>query len=115
MPSLWDDIKKTVKEGVAVAAEKTEELRKIGKVKVDTINIRRSLDKGFKDLGTEVYDFLASGKKTAVNQSAKVKELVNVIDGLKESLKQKEEEIELIKQEAAAKKTGDQDKPAKKS
>lgn len=109
MPSLWDDIKKTVKEGVAVAAEKTEELRKIGKVKIDIINVKRALDKNYKDLGMAVHEHISSGKKTAVNQSAQVKELVGAIDESLESLKQKEEEIERIKQEAAEKKSGNAD------
>jgi hypothetical protein len=112
MPSLWDDIKKTVQEGVAVAAEKTDELRKIGKVKVDIINLNRSLDKSYKDLGMAVHEHLSSGKKTAVNQVPKIKELAGAIDGLVESLKQKETEIEQIKQEAADKKAAGKDKSA---
>jgi hypothetical protein len=112
MPSLWDDIKKKVSEGVAVAAEKTDELRKIGKVKVDIIGTKRSLDTGYKDLGMAVHDFISSGKKGDLKQDAKVKELVAAIDGFVESLVQKEAEIEKIKQEASDKKAAGSGKTA---
>jgi hypothetical protein len=104
MPSLWDDIKSKVQKGVAVAADKTEELRKIGKVKVDIINVKRSLDNGYKDLGMAVHEHISSGKKGDVKQEAKIKDLVASIDGFVKSLAEKETEIEKIKQDAAAKK-----------
>ena len=112
MPSLWDDIKKKVQEGVAVAADKTDELRKIGKVKVDIIGVKRSLDTGYKDLGMAVHDFISSGKKGDLKQDSKVKELVTAIDGFVASLVEKEAEIEKIKQDAEAKKAAGAGKSA---
>lgn len=106
MSSLWDDIKKTVKDGVNVAANKTEELSKIGKVKVDIYKLNQSVEKSINQLGMEVYEQLSPGKKAKIDLSASIQELVKTIGGLKESLKQKEEEIEKIKAEADAKKAG---------
>jgi hypothetical protein len=105
MPSLWDDIKKKVQQGVAVAAEKTDELRKIGKVKMDIINVKRSLDNGYKDLGMAVHEHVSSGKKGDLKQEDKVKDLVAAIDGFVATLAGKEAEVEQIKQDAAAKKS----------
>ncbi len=112
MPSLWEDIKGKFERGFSAAAEKTEELRKIGKIKVDIIGIKRSLDSRHQELGKETYTLLSADKKAAPGQNAKVKELVAAIDALNASLSQKEKEIEQIKTEAAAKKAAAAEKPA---
>lgn len=98
-PPLWEDIKKTVKEGVSIAAEKTEEYTKIGKIKVEILNINRNIDKTFTELGREVYTLITKGKKAELAKNAKVNELMTKIGELKASLKAKEAEIETIKKE----------------
>ena len=104
MPStLWEDIKKTVKEGVSVAAEKTEEYTKIGKVKVDILNIKRNIDKLYEDLGKEVYGLLSSGKKGDFSGNPKVDALFNKLKDQQAALKKKESEVESIKKDVAAK------------
>lgn len=111
-PSLWEDVKKTFKEGVSIAAEKTEEYTKIGKVKVEILNIKRNIDKSFTDLGRGVYTHIAGGRKTDVAEAEKVKKLVAEIKDLKASLKAKEAEIEAIKKEASSKKEKESRPPA---
>lgn len=104
MPStLWEDIKRTVKEGVSVAAEKTEEYTKIGKVKVDVLNIKRNIEKLYEDLGKAVYELVSSGKKADLASNTKVETLVKKLDDQKEILKKKEDEIEAIKKEVSKK------------
>ena len=104
MPStLWEDIKKTVKDGVSVAAEKTEEYTKIGKVKVDVLNIKRNIEKLHEDLGKEVYRLISTGKKTDLASNEKVTGLVQKLDDQQEMLNKKEKEIERIKKEAEKK------------
>ena len=104
MPSsLWEDIKRTVKEGVSVAAEKTEEYTKVGKVKVEILNIQRNLDKAYAELGEEVFGLFEKGKKTDVAESAKVKKLIAAVKEKKAELKKKEAEIETIKKDVASK------------
>lgn len=104
MPStLWEDIKKTVKEGVSVAAEKTEEYTKIGKIKVDILNIKRNIDKLYEDLGKEVYRLLSSGKKSDVAGNPKVEALFGKLKAQLAALKKKESEIEHVKDDVAEK------------
>ena len=38
MEKLWERIRKSVVEGVSVAAEKTEEFTKLGKLKLEILN-----------------------------------------------------------------------------
>ena len=58
MANLWDDIARTIRDGVGTVVEKTEELTKIGKIKVDIINIKRNVDKNFSELGGKVYHLI---------------------------------------------------------
>lgn len=103
MPSsLWKDIKKTVKDGISVAAEKTEEYTKIGKIKVEILNINRNIDKAHTKLGQEVYTLMKSKSPGDISKNAKTLKLVSEIDKLKASLKAKEKEIKEVKKEAAA-------------
>ena len=101
MPStLWEDIKRTVKQGVSVAAEKTEEYTKIGKIKVEILNVNRTIDKTYAEIGKEVFGLIDKGKKAEVVESEKVKKLVSKVKEQKALLKKKEAEIEAIKKEA---------------
>lgn len=99
MGSLWEDIKKTVKQGVSVAAEKTEEYTKIGKLKVEIMNMKRNLDKAFAELGREAYTNLKGSKKGDLTKNEKITELLSKIDDQKAALKGKEDEIETLRQE----------------
>lgn len=98
--TIWEDIKKSVKQGITVAAEKTEEYTKIGKLKVDILNINRHIDKTFAELGKELYDLAQKSNKIDVAKNEKIQEGISKINEQKENLKAKEAEIEAIKQEA---------------
>ncbi len=100
MAKLWEDVKKTVKEGVTVVVEKTEEYGKIGKVKVEILKLKTDRDKAFRELGNEVYNLVKKDKALASAQNEKMKKTVSKIDSLIKSLKSKENEIEKIKKEA---------------
>ena len=54
MANLWDDIARTIREGVDTVVEKTEELTRIGRIKVDILNIKRKVEKNFSELGGRV-------------------------------------------------------------
>lgn len=95
--SLWEDIKKTVKEGVSVAAEKTEEYTKIGKLKVEILNMKRNIDKTFTELGRETYTLLKGSKKGDLAKNEKLKNLLTRIDEQKAALKGKEAAIEALR------------------
>ena len=103
MAKLWEDVKKTVKEGVTVVVEKTEEYGKIGIIKVDILKLDRDRDRAFRELGSEVYNLVKKDKALAAAQNEKMKKTVSQIDSLIKSLKAKENDIEKIKKEAASK------------
>ena len=111
MASLWDDIARTIKEGVDTVVEKTEELTKIGKTKVDILNIKRNVEKNFTELGGRVYHLVVEEKKTQVASDKEVKDIIESIKLLERELQHKKEELdsirkkETVKEEAASVKT----------
>lgn len=97
MANLWDDIAKTIREGVDTVVEKAEELTKIGKIKVDILNIKRNVEKKFSELGGRVYHLIAKEKKTGVSNDKEVKELIECVKILEKDLDEKKLELEKVK------------------
>jgi len=97
MANLWDDIAKTIREGVDTVVEKTEELTKIGKIKVDIINIKRNIEKNFSELGGKVYHLIVEEKKTQIAGDKEVKELIDCVKILEKELQDKNVELKNIK------------------
>ncbi len=103
MGKFWQDVKDSVKKGVTTAADKTEEYGKIGKVKLDIMNLNKQLDKNFKDLGEKTYETLKAKSKANLADDSAAKDMVAKIDEVKKNLADKEAEIEKIKAEAEKK------------
>jgi len=97
MTNLWDDIAKSIREGVDTVVEKTGELTKMGKIKVDIINIKRNVEKNFAELGGKVYHLIVEEKSTQVAGNKEVKELIECIKILEKELQEKNEEMKNIK------------------
>lgn len=97
MANLWDDIAKTLREGVDTVVEKTGELTKIGKIKIDILNIKRNVQKNFSELGGRVYQLIAKEKKTEISTDKEAKEIVECIKILEKELDDKKSELEKVK------------------
>ena len=114
MASLWEKVKKNLADWYSVAYEKTDELTKIAKKKLEIAGINRTIEKHMLELGGTVYDLITEqGKKQEIAQDEKVVSLVEEIKKLEEQLKLKEEEIESIKREK--KETGEEQKKEEES
>ncbi len=96
---FWDDLKRTLKTGFNTAADKTEEYAKIGKIKVEIMNLKRTLDRHYTDLGKDVFEMLGKGKTEDVAGSAKVKDFISKIKALQMDMQKKDAEIEMVKKE----------------
>ncbi len=97
MANLWDDIAKTIREGVDTVVEKTEELTKIGKIKIDILNIKRNVEKNFSELGGRVYHLITKEKKTAISADKEATEIIECIKILEKELDDKKSELEKVK------------------
>jgi len=106
MSSLWDNIKKSVAEFYASAAEKTDELAKVGVRKFDIVGIRRNIGHEMAELGGRVYHMIVEEKNKDIVEDTDVKKFIKSIKNLEAFLKEKEKEIEDIRKTARDKRGG---------
>ncbi len=99
MGSLWEDIRKSLKEGLETVADYTEEYTRIGRLKVDVAAIKHSINRLFGELGGRVYELLSQDPRSQVASDGKVGSLIARIKELEEKLRKKEAEIEAVKQQ----------------
>ena len=93
MASLLDSIR----DGLELVVDKTEEYGKIGKLKVDIFSVKRNIEKQFTELGGRTFEILTSEGTKTVAKDTEVKKIVEELQALEEQLKNKEAEIELVK------------------
>jgi len=95
MASLLDSIR----DGLELVVDKTEEYGKIGKLKVDIFGLKRNIEKQFTELGGRAYEMLTGEGPKTISKDEEVKKIVAEIQGLEEQLKQKEAEIGQVKED----------------
>ena len=101
MDPLWDRVKKNLVDWYETAYDKTDELARIGKKKIEVAGVNRAIEKHLAELGGRVYDLVTEqghkGNKTVDDEV--VKRLVGEVRDFEDQLKLKEDEIEAIKKE----------------
>jgi len=105
MLSLWESIKKSATEFYSSAADKTDEIAKVGMRKLDIVGIRRNIAHEMADLGGRVHHMLTEEKNTDVSGDAEVAKHLKSIGMLRALLDEKEKEIEVIKTSAKQKRS----------
>ncbi len=104
--SLWEDVKKNVRDLYSVTSDKTTEIAKISSRRWDKFGISRDIERQFGELGNLVYTGLKEGRKDILEDAA-VSVLMTKISALEKELKLKEEEIARIKEELRARKAAE--------
>jgi DNA phosphorothioation-dependent restriction protein DptG len=100
--NMWGKIRKSVAEGVAVAAEKTEEYTRLGKAKLDILVIRRRISHKRTELGGTVYTAVKEGTAEGIFTTDHVKSLVGELDGLEAELAETKKRYEELKRKAGS-------------
>lgn len=90
MGDLWEKIRKSVIDGVQAAAEKTEELTKLGKIKIEILNIKRKISKNFTELGGITYEAIKESTTKEELKSDKVNAIIEKLKELDSELEAKE-------------------------
>jgi uncharacterized protein YydD (DUF2326 family) len=93
---LWEQVKSNLVEWYSVAADKTEELAKIGVRRYDKFGISRDIERQFTELGSFVYNALTEQRKDFLADPTLLA-VVERIKVLEQDLRAKESEIEDIK------------------
>jgi hypothetical protein len=115
MESLWDRVKGNLVDWYGTAYDKTDELARIGKKKIEMAGVNRAIEKHLSELGGRLYD-LVTVQGHCDNRTTDDEEVMKLIDeirDLEEQLKVKEDEIETIKGEKRQEESSD-DPPAVK-
>ncbi|MCK4537204.1 MAG: hypothetical protein KAV42_00265 [Candidatus Krumholzibacteria bacterium] len=101
MESLWDRVKSNLVDWYGTAYDKTDELARIGKKKIEMAGVNRAIEKHLSELGGRLYDLITvqghSDNRTTDDEG--VVKLIDEIRDLEEQLKVKEDAIEAIKKE----------------
>lgn len=95
---LWEKIKRSLKESFSQALEKSEELTRLGRLKLEILQINQQIEKLFAELGGYAYHEIKSGT-TKIAAVPRIQQLVEEIEKLEEELQAKESELERIENE----------------
>jgi hypothetical protein len=102
MDTMWDKLKKGLKDGAVYSMEKIEEYSKIGKLTVEEIAARRKITRNFNDIGERVFDLLEADKAGTVESDLAVKTSAENIKALRQEIVEIQQKIKEI-QEASKK------------
>lgn len=97
MEKLWDRVKKSVLDGATYAAEKTEELTKLSKTKIEILNIKYRISRTFTELGGIAYDAFKAGKADDLAKDKAAKAVIANLQKLEKELDEKERAYEEMK------------------
>jgi gas vesicle protein len=97
MSTSWDDLRGSIEEFFSSAAEKTDELIKVGRRKLSIAEIKRNMTANYAELGGRVYHLVRHGEAASIPSDSEVESLVSKIQRLEDELKAKELEIERIR------------------
>jgi hypothetical protein len=103
MDTMWEKVKKGLKDGATVSIEKIEELAKIGKLKIEEKVAKHKIARNFIDIGERTFDLVESDKGKAVENDLAVKTSIENIKALRQEIVEIDKKIKDI--QAAAKKT----------
>lgn len=98
MDSLWEK----VKQGFMLAAERTDELTKMGKLRLDIAATHRKIRQNFEELGGRAYELLKSGKKgkKSVTDDEDIAALIKTIKVLEKQLSKEEKELNKLRKKS---------------
>ncbi len=94
--TLWNEVKDNLRDWYDTAADRTGELTQVGLRRYDIFGISREIERQFGEIGSHVYDAMASGQGDFTGD-AQLEDLVAKVRSLEEELKVKERQIEDIR------------------
>ena len=110
MSKLWADLKENMKDWSASAVEKaeevsrmamakTEEMTRISKIKFEIHQLQREMTRAYEKLGKLAYSHTKEDHMATFSGNTDFFEIVSRVENIKEKIRHKNEEIEVIKME----------------
>ena len=103
METLWSKVKINLAKGYQSVSEKTADLTKIGRLKLEIIALKRDIEKAFIELGGRVYQHFQDETKKEIIKDESVSTLVALIEEKEANLKILEEKVEQIRDQRVVK------------
>ena len=109
MDTMWDKIKKNLRDGAALSMEKIEEYTKLGKLKVEELAAKRKVERNFIDMGERVFDLMEEGKGDTIGDDLTVKKAAENITALREEIDELERKMKEVSENAKKEHQSDDD------
>lgn len=104
---LWDDVRKSLQEFGTLAAEKgrefskaaadkAEELTRVGKIRLDLVQVNREIERLFSELGGKVYHLHSEDELKSLQKDEEIKTLFEKIAALEEKKNTLDEQLETV-------------------
>jgi hypothetical protein len=97
MKTMWKKVKTNIVKGYHSVSEKTGDITKIGRLKLEIIATKRDIEKAFIELGGRVYQSFVNNTKDEILGDKAVLKLVDLIEEKEKSLKEIEDKVEQIR------------------
>lgn len=107
MDSMWEKIKKGLKDGATLSIEKIEEYTKLGKLKVEELAAKRKIERNFVDIGERVFDLVQEGKGATMNDDLAIKKAVENVAALREEIEEINQKMREVSENAKKDRTTD--------
>ena len=98
METNWNKFKKGVSDGIRNLSEKTEEMTKIGRLKIEIIAVKRDIEKAFIELGGRVYHQVEEKNEKEIFSDQRINKLIKDIKSLEVKLTNLEEKIQRVRE-----------------
>lgn len=99
MSDFWGTVKGSFVSGVKNISVKTEELTRVGRLKLEIIALKRNLEQMMIELGGVVYHQMDNGDDESLAVSGQMRQLADRIKKLEVKLDGLKEKLELIRKE----------------
>ncbi len=72
--SSWNSLKQSIMDGIQSSVEQAEKLSRLGKLKLDLVNLRQGLERVLLKLGTRTYELLSEEKPGQLEKDEEIVE-----------------------------------------
>lgn len=97
MDSMWDTIKRNLRDGAAAAMNKADELTQLGRARLDVAVIKTRLNRLQAELGALAYGSIESGTGAELSASVEVRDLCGRIRAVEADLTSCQRELQELK------------------
>jgi len=107
MDNVWEKIKKSLKDGAVMSAEKIEEYTKVGKLKLDEFSAKKKIERNFLDIGERFYDLAQDAREADAAKDLVITKAIEHVRALYAEIADINEKIKEIHKAARKSSNGD--------